>query len=392
MEDASRVQIIREFLDQIPEAITLATAPDVTIVHVSKMGQEFLHKPASDLCLPLGQHSAGWKLFRHDGSIPDDLELPLSRATRDGEDVRAEEWIVRTSDGEQKTILCNASPIRNSQGDIVAGAIAWRDITELKRVQAELARLSEERDLLLRELNHRTMNTIAMLKSLIDLQTHRVSRDQDPVEVLQSISRRVAAVGALYHHLHLSGSVEVIEISAFLPAVVAELRGCLFDGERGDTLSLEAAEQVFSSEAATSIALIVNELVTNACMHAYKADERRTVAVAFQCVDGQFVLSVVDDGCGLSDGFSPSQSNSGLGMKVIQGMARRLGGDVSVERTDGRTMFMVRWRDQNQAQAGNKRVLPIPGAQNRLSLDAISARCPADRSRSAVHDGLVDNP
>jgi PAS domain S-box-containing protein len=130
---------LQALLEFVPEGITIADAPDVTIRHVSRFGRELTGRSADDLeGSPASEHPARWGLFQQDGRTPAaPEELPLTRATCRGELVVDEEWILRRPDGEQLVLLCNAGPIKSADGSITGGIIAWRDISERRRLREQ---------------------------------------------------------------------------------------------------------------------------------------------------------------------------------------------------------------------------------------------------------------
>jgi len=144
---------LHALMEYIPEGIMVADAPDATIRMVSKFGVQLTGRPRGALeGVPVGEHAEKWGIFRADGVTPATSdELPLTRATRRGEVVEDEEYIFKRPDGEQLTVLCNAGPIRGEDGSITGGMVAWRDITERRRLVAEEQEISAE----LRAVNER---------------------------------------------------------------------------------------------------------------------------------------------------------------------------------------------------------------------------------------------
>jgi PAS domain S-box-containing protein len=140
-EAAEGKRILDAVMEFVPEGITIADAPDVTIRQISRYGLELTGKPRRVLeGASVGQHVEQWDIYCADGRTrPGNEDLPLTRATQRGELVRDEEWVLGNSAGQRIPILCSAGPIRDAAGKITGGIIAWRDITDRKRREEELA-------------------------------------------------------------------------------------------------------------------------------------------------------------------------------------------------------------------------------------------------------------
>ena len=97
------------------------------------------------------------------------------------------------------------------------------------------------------------------------------------------------------------------------------------------------------SDKATSIALILNELLQNTIEHAYEGRMSGSLQVRFTEESKQYVLSIADDGVGLPEGFSLNSSRHSLGLKIIKTMAEAdLQGSFGLtNREDGGTLALV---------------------------------------------------
>ena len=139
-------RLLDALMESVPLGITIADAPNVNIRRVSRFGQELIEKPSEEITgIPADEHPAKWDIYHSDGVTRATAdELPLTRATRHGEIVRGEEWVVCRKDGSKVHILCTAAPIRDKEGRILAGVIGWQDVTDLKRAEQAL-RQSERR-------------------------------------------------------------------------------------------------------------------------------------------------------------------------------------------------------------------------------------------------------
>jgi PAS domain S-box-containing protein len=133
--------VLQAVMEYIPEGITIADAPDARIRRVSRFGLELLERTSQEVYdLSAAEQAAALPMFRpgQEASAAAD-DLPLSRAIRDGTVVRGEEWFLRRANGSRVPLLCDAGPIRDKEGKITGGIMAWREISTHKRMQEQLA-------------------------------------------------------------------------------------------------------------------------------------------------------------------------------------------------------------------------------------------------------------
>ena len=196
---------------------------------------------------------------------------------------------------------------------------------ERQRYERHLKAALDRHQVLLKEISHRVKNSLQIVSSMLHLQASTAD-DEGITAQLADASSRVSAVGRAYERLAYDGDVENIDLRTYLQAVCADAMNAScncklhFDGADGIWLYADRA---------ISLALIVNELVTNAVKHAFPNGHEGHIFVRLVRQDANTALvSVRDDGIGLPPDFDLSLSK-GLGMRIVAALAKQLGADIS---------------------------------------------------------------
>lgn len=210
-----------------------------------------------------------------------------------------------------------------------------RQLTELQRtalrvlarqvlVQIELRRALRTAELLRKEVDHRAKNSLQLLASLTSLQS-RASPDPQTRAALDLVRNRIASIGDLHDLLHKTDADGAIRLDHYLPQVLETLRATL---PTHVTLTFDIAQVQVDSAVATSLALLVNELVTNSAKHGFP-DASITGKVMLsltESLDGTVTMLYRDTGIGVQ----PDAVGNGLGTKVMATMAAQISGKLAV--------------------------------------------------------------
>lgn len=181
----------------------------------------------------------------------------------------------------------------------------------------------------LKEIDHRTRNNYQTVLALIELQTRRAT-DDGVRHALRQVGERIQAVANASQRLAVqSADLSAVRLDDHLCGLVQQIgRGLSRDGI---DIDCEVDEVTASHEKATSISIIVNELVTNAIKHAFNGEGSGHVIVTGRH-GSDFELIVTDDGRGM-DGAKRTQG-SGLGSRLVESFVRQLGAQHEVESSD----------------------------------------------------------
>ena len=146
-------EILEALMEYVPTGITIADASTARMRMMSQHGRQMFGLLQDNITgISLHEPMGKWDVFRKDGiTRPSGEELPLSRATLHGEEVRDEEWVLRRHNREPITLFCSAGPILDKSGRITGGIMAWRDISALKAAQESLRQARDELELRVQE-------------------------------------------------------------------------------------------------------------------------------------------------------------------------------------------------------------------------------------------------
>ena len=110
---------------------------------------------------------------------------------------------------------------------------------------------------------------------------------------------------------------------------------------RASGVAVNVDRSEMATDQALALALLVNELVTNALKYAFGGRSAGSVTVTLRVEsDGRRRLCVADDGNGLPEGFAPERSE-GLGMKLVQGFLQSLNGELVIDSSQAGSRFTV---------------------------------------------------
>ena len=192
--------------------------------------------------------------------------------------------------------------------------------------------LSQRQVLLAQEFEHRLVNGLQMVVSLLSMQS-RVATTPEAAAQLTIAAQRVSALGRVHHRLHLLDHQQKVAFKPYLEQLCGDLSGLLFDETSGHFVRVEGEDLEIPTAAAMPLGFVVNELITNAVKYGKGKIVVRigtSLGVSLGTSSGTSLpfsrsISVLDDGPGLPADFDPANSR-GLGMKIIQALVKQIGG------------------------------------------------------------------
>ena len=222
---------------------------------------------------------------------------------------------------------------------------------ERERHERKLEAALERDQSLLKEINHRVKNSLAIVSSMLHLQ----ARDVGNAELtghLQEASQRVAAIARAHDQLYRGSDFERMDIGRYIEAVCKNLDTSVAQCE----IHTDVEEGIeIETDRAISSALIVNELITNAAKYAYQGQPGGKVWISVtRAGDDTFTISVRDEGVGLPADFDPRKAK-GLGMRIINSFGEQLNAKVVARARDPGMEFVLSIPLRISSEAGGYR-------------------------------------
>lgn len=157
-----------------------------------------------------------------------------------------------------------------------------------------------EREMLLREVDHRVKNNLAILTSLLRLQQHETG-NEDAKRALEKAAGRVLSLSKAYENLHYGiDNIAVVRFDKFIHELCKDIGNALAL-DKGIEITIDTMPCKLSRDRASAIGLLINEVVTNAVKHAFDDRKSGVIAISLSESENQAVLSIADDGIGLPD-------------------------------------------------------------------------------------------
>jgi two-component sensor histidine kinase len=254
----------------------------------------------------------------------------MAVALKEGRPIRNAEAIAERPDGVRIPFIPYPTPLRDSTGRVTGAINMLVDISE--RRQAET-----QQRLLLNELNHRVKNNMQMLQSLLYAAAGQ-TQNPEAKRILSDASGRISSMAAAQRVLYGTSSALCFDARSFVEAVCDSVRQ---SSPNGLSVICETAKGELSNDVAMPLALILNELLTNAVKHG-----TGQIRVGLTTEGETAVLYVEDDGPGFDlDAVRPKAS----GIRLVEGLARQLRGQFEVARNP-KNRTILKFMQANQLQ------------------------------------------
>lgn len=213
----------------------------------------------------------------------------------------------------------------------------------LRAANARLKRLLEEKEILLREINHRTKNTLEIIRSILVLQAREYADNDGVMEMVSNAEKRIMAISLVYKRLHNTKDVSLLKIADYF-SELSSLVFQAFDTNLGRIqLSSDLVDEVVLFDVAVPLGLLFNELLMNSLKYAFPDNREGSIYYSFSEADTEhWRFLYKDTGIGIvQEAFDWRQTTS-LGFQLVQALGEgQLQGKAIVNGSNGFSCELV---------------------------------------------------
>ena len=261
--------------------------------------------------------------------------------------LRARAYMAQVGNGRDLRLLVTADTHRERSFEDHRRLIRHLNLrlAEGSRSEALLASFLDSEKRLRGELVHRVKNNLAVLTSLLRINRRRV-KTEEARDQLEEMERRIRSIGAVHDLLDRYQETDYVRADELIERICRELESALVPGSIVIERSLMPVRLHISD--ATPLALIINELVTNALKHAFPDGAPGTISIALKKNGVEKLEAVVKDN---GVGVSMETGTGGHGTMILQSLADQLQGEIARHSEQGTTWQLTFAPRETEADA-----------------------------------------
>jgi PAS domain S-box-containing protein len=311
-ELARQQDAMRQVLEALPAAVYTTDAAG-KITYFNRAAAELAGR---EPVIGEDEWCVTFRLYTSDGQPLPHAECPMAIALKENRPVRGVEAMAARPDGTMFPFLPFPTPMRDEFGNLVGAVNMLIDISDRKHAEAH-------QRVLLDELNHRVKNNMAMLYGLLR-GAQRETKSSEAKAVLADAGQRIGAMAAAQQALYAEHDDLGVDAADFIAAVCDSAKQVF---PTGVEIYIDVKNGHVRNDVTMPLALVLNELLTNAAKHGCDEHNRCQVWVSFKRSGENFELTVRDSGPGYVFEETGRRS-SGTGL--VAGLVRQLRGSFSV--------------------------------------------------------------
>ncbi len=269
----------------------------------------------------------------------DSLKSAVETASLKGDDLNVE-WRVINPDGPERWLMSRGQPECNDSGQVIRYIGVVIDITERKLDENKIRAILSEKELILKEVQHRIKNNMSVIYGLLTMQMNNQS-NPDVKKTLLDAAGRIQSMKVLYDKLYRSEVSNELSLKEYLPQLVNEIIS-IFPQNVSLTVKSEIEDIILSAKLLSALGIIINELITNTVKYAFTNRNEGVITILAKRIDKHLSITYEDNGNCIPESVS-FDNPSGFGLQLINIITKQLHGSIIIERQGG-TRFVLQFQ------------------------------------------------
>jgi len=208
------------------------------------------------------------------------------------------------------------------------------DISEQKKAEEQIKLSLKEKEILLRELYHRTKNNMQVIAAFMHLRT-RHFKDETLKDIFRDLETKISSMALVHKKLYESGDLSKINLKGYYHSLVELIKETYDIPDKDIDILLSGDNVPVLIDVAMPLGLILNELVTNSLKHAFTDRKEGRIDIHIEAGEKTLILLYSDNGTGFPEGFD-LKKDSKLGLETIRALVeQQLMGKMEIEDKNG---------------------------------------------------------
>ena len=206
---------------------------------------------------------------------------------------------------------------------VVCGISGFLIINQITRQKKQLEETVEEKEFLLKEVNHRVKNNLNMINGLLNLHSSKIVSSEDR-EVFINCENQIQTISRLHERLYLSGNFREVDLHDFMTDLISYHKKSADSLEQKILFRISIDEIIMNTGQTITLALIINELLTNSIKHAFRNPADGEISITMSKDDENHITCIyTDNGPGFAD---VSVSSRSMGLSLVTALSAQIEG------------------------------------------------------------------
>lgn len=213
-----------------------------------------------------------------------------------------------------------------------------------KRAEEKLKKALHDKEMLVREIHHRTKNNLMIMASLLNLTSADIE-DEKAREIFHQIQTRAKSMALIHEKLYQSTNSKEINFGEYIRHLSRDLFHTFLREPGRVQLVLGLEDLNLDIDTAIPLGLILNELLTNSMKYAFPEESYGTITVKFYKKDEKYVMKVNDDGIGLPSDLDVDKTDT-LGLQLIKNLIGQIDAEIKIQ-VDHGTQVTIKFSEKD---------------------------------------------